>query len=45
MYVDDFRFDIEQKLGYDLLGNTVVVPVISAVSERVIDLYAKEISE
>ena len=44
-YPDDFNFNIEQELGYDLLGNTVVVPVISAVSERVIDVYAKECPE
>lgn len=35
-YPDDFKFDVTQNEGYDLLGNTVVVPVIKAVSERVL---------
>lgn len=38
-YPDTFKFDIEKKLGYDLLGNTVAVPVISAVAERIIEIY------
>ncbi len=40
-YKDDYKFNIDKKLGYDLLGNTVVVPIISAVSERVLDIYLK----
>jgi len=44
-YPDDFNFNTEQEPGYDLLGNTVVVPVVSSVSKRVLDEYAKEISE
>lgn len=35
-YPDDFKFDISEKDGYDLLGNTVVVPVIKAVASRLI---------
>ena len=35
-YPDDFKFEIEGKDGYDLIGNTVVVPVIKAVSSRLI---------
>ena len=38
-YPDDYRFEINQELAYDLLGNTVVVPVITAVAERVIEIY------
>lgn len=38
-YPDDYRFDVSVSDGYDLLGNTVVVPVIKAVSERVLDVY------
>lgn len=38
-YPDTFKFDIEKDLGYDLLGNTVAVPVISAVAERIIEIY------
>lgn len=36
-YPDDFKFnDISIEEGYDLLGNTVVVPVIKAVSEKLL---------
>ena len=38
-YPDDYKLEIERELAYDLLGNTVVVPVITAVSERVIELF------
>lgn len=38
-YPDDYKFDIEESDGYDLLGNTVVVPVISAVSKRLLNIY------
>lgn len=40
-YPDDYKFDVKIEDGYDLLGNTVVVPVIKAVSERVVELFAK----
>jgi len=43
-YPNDYCFEIEQDLGYDLLGNTVVVPVVAAVSNRVLDTYCKEVS-
>lgn len=36
-YPDDYSFDIPVKQGYDLLGNTVVVPVIKAVALRMLD--------
>jgi DNA (cytosine-5)-methyltransferase 1 len=36
-YPDDFVFDIKDNDGYDLLGNTVVVPVIKAVASRLLD--------
>lgn len=35
-YPDDFKFDVDTKHGYDLLGNTVVVPVIRVVSSRLL---------
>ena len=35
-YPEDFKFDISEKNGFDLLGNTVVVPVIEAVCKRLI---------
>lgn len=36
-YPDDIRFNVTEKEGFDLLGNTVVVPVIKAVAERLLD--------
>lgn len=44
-YPDDYKFDVKIEDGYDLLGNTVVVPVIKAVSERVVELYQKHNKE
>ena len=41
-YPDDYKFDVSVDEGYDLLGNTVVVPVIRAVSERVLDIYERD---
>lgn len=40
-YPDDYKFDVKIEDGYDLLGNTVVVPVIKAVSGRIVELYKK----
>ena len=31
------KFNVSEKDGFDLLGNTVVVPVIKAVAERLLD--------
>lgn len=35
-YPETMRLDVSEKDGFDLLGNTVVVPVIKAVSNRLI---------
>lgn len=35
-YPEDYKFDTTEKNGFDLLGNTVVVPVIKAVCDRLI---------
>ena len=35
-YPDNYKFDINEKDGFDLLGNTVVVPVIKSVCKRLI---------
>lgn len=35
-YPEDFKFDVSLHDGYDLLGNTVVVPMTMAVAERVL---------
>lgn len=36
-YPEDFKFDIDIKDGYDLLGNTVAVPVIKQVALRLLN--------
>lgn len=36
-YPDDMKLNVSEKDGFDLLGNTVVVPVIKAVAERLLD--------
>ncbi|MCH5152268.1 MAG: DNA (cytosine-5-)-methyltransferase [Clostridiales bacterium] len=38
-YPDNFIFDVTTDEGYDLLGNTVVVPVIKAVAEKLLENY------
>lgn len=40
-YPDTFKFDTTIENGYDLLGNTVVVPVIKEVAGRVLDIYCE----
>ncbi len=40
-YPDDYKFEINLENRFDLLGNTVAVPVIKAVSERVLELWNK----
>lgn len=37
-YPDDIIFNVTEKEGFDLLGNTVVVPVIKAVASRLLPL-------
>lgn len=41
-YPDDYKFDVSIQDGYDLLGNTVVVPVIKEVAKRVLQIYKME---
>lgn len=40
-YPDTYKFDTTLENGYDLLGNTVVVPVIQAVADRLLDVYCE----
>jgi len=42
-YPENYEIPVKESLAFDLLGNTVVVPVIKAISERILD--ALEISE
>lgn len=37
-YPDDYKFNVSIDEGYDLLGNTVVVPVIKAVAGKLLDV-------
>lgn len=41
-YPDTYKLDVERQDGFDLLGNTVVVLVIAAVAERVLDIYCAD---
>ena len=42
-YPDDYRLDfLRESEAFDLLGNTVCVPVIKAVSGRLLDTYLNE---
>ena len=36
-YPDNIKLNVSEKDGFDLLGNTVVVPVIKAVAERLLE--------
>lgn len=36
-YPEDYKFNVSEKDGFDLLGNTVVVPVIKSVCERLLN--------
>lgn len=40
-YPEDFKFNVSEKDGFDLLGNTVVVSVIKAVSTRLLQTLYK----
>jgi DNA (cytosine-5)-methyltransferase 1 len=42
-YPENYEIPVKESLAFDLLGNTVVVPVIKAIAERVLD--ALEVSE
>ncbi len=37
-YPDNYKMEVPLKEGYDLLGNTVVVPVIKAVTTRLLEM-------
>ncbi len=36
-YPEEYEIPVKESLAFDLLGNTVVVPVIKAISERILD--------
>lgn len=41
-YPDTFKFPVSQEEGFDLLGNTVAVPVIAAVARRLGEIFVKQ---
>ena len=41
-YPEDFLFPVNQEEGFDLLGNTVAVPVIKAIAERLANIYSTQ---
>ncbi|MBE7653977.1 DNA (cytosine-5-)-methyltransferase [Tenacibaculum finnmarkense] len=40
-YPDSYEIPVKNNFAYDLLGNTVAVPVLKAISERILDVIAK----
>lgn len=42
-YPDSFRFPVSLRDGYDLLGNTVAVPVVAAIAERLADVLIRHL--
>ena len=36
-YPEEYKLNVSEKEGFDLLGNTVVVPVIKEVAGRLLD--------
>lgn len=41
-YPENYKFNIGIDEGYDLLGNTVTVPIVRAVSERLLAIWNKD---
>ena len=44
-YPEDIEIPVKECFAFDLLGNTVVVPVVKAISERIIDNIKPEIEK
>jgi len=44
-YPDSYEIPVKTNFAYDLLGNTVAVPVLKAISERVLDVVINPIKE
>lgn len=41
-YPENYKFEISMQEGYDLLGNTVAVPVIEEISKRMLDVMQSQ---
>lgn len=37
-YPENYEIPVKERFAYDLLGNTVAVPVVKAISERILDV-------
>jgi len=44
-YPEDYEIPVKERFAYDLLGNTVVVPVVKAISERILDVLDESLWE
>jgi len=44
-YPKNYKFDINKEDGYDLLGNTVCVPIITAISERILSIWTQTLKK
>lgn len=40
-FPEEYKFDIKVEEGFDLLGNTVTVPIVKKVSERLLEIWKK----
>jgi len=38
---DEFKFDVDKKQGFDLLGNTIAIPVVESVALRILKKMKK----
>jgi DNA (cytosine-5)-methyltransferase 1 len=41
-YPENYDIPVKETFAFDLLGNTVVVPVVKAISERILDVLEFE---
>jgi len=44
-YPEDYEIPVKERFAFDLLGNTVVVPVVKAISERILDVINLKFSD
>ncbi len=42
-YPESYKLEMEERKAYDLLGNTVVVPVVYEVSKRLVGAYERDV--
>ncbi len=44
-YPENYEIPVKECFAYDLLGNTVVVPVLKAITERILNVLETEMTE